>query len=159
MEIKMHVADAQQKKKKPTDDSKLGFGRIFSDHLFMMNHTKEMGWHDARIVPYQTIPLDPAALVLHYAQQVFEGMKAFHGQDGGIYSFRWHDNFLRFNRSARRLCMPEVDVDFVLEALKALVILDKGWIPKSPGASLYVRPTMIANEPALGVKISSEYLL
>jgi branched-chain amino acid aminotransferase len=124
----------------------------------MMNYKEGLGWHDARIVPYQGIVLDPAALVLHYAQQVFEGMKAFRGQDGGIYTFRWRDNFHRMNQSLKRLCIPELDVDFAFEALKKLVIIDKDWVPKSSGASLYIRPVAIATEPALGVRISDEFL-
>jgi branched-chain amino acid aminotransferase len=158
MEIKMDVIQSHRKREIPKDASKLGFGRIFSDHLFMMNYKEGIGWHDARIVPYQPIPLDPAALVLHYAQQVFEGMKAFCGKDGGIYAFRWRDNFIRMNNSARRLCMPEIDVDFAIESLKRLILLDRDWIPRSTGASLYIRPVMLATEPALGVRISNEYL-
>ncbi len=158
MEINLHVAEKEHKKERPSDESKLGFGNIFSDHLFMVNYKEGLGWHEARIVPYQGLNLDPAALVLHYAQQVFEGMKAFRGRDGGIYTFRWRDNFRRMNQSVKRLCIPEIDVDFVFEALKKLVILDKEWIPKSSGASLYIRPVVIATEPALGVRISNEYL-
>lgn len=158
MEINLHVAEREHRKEKPSDESKLGFGNIFSDHLFMVNYKEGMGWHDARIVPYQGLNLDPAALVLHYAQQVFEGMKAFRGRDGGIYTFRWRDNFRRMNQSVKRLCIPEIDVDFVFDALKKLVVLDKEWIPKSSGASLYIRPVVIATEPALGVRISDEYL-
>ena len=158
MEIKVAAARPEQMKKKPTDESKLGFGDIFTDHMFLMDYEKGKGWVNPRIEPYRALSLDPAAMVLHYGQEVFEGLKAYRGKDGSIYLFRARDNFIRLNRSSARLCMPEVDVDFAVEALKKLVLLDKEWVPKSQGTSLYIRPTTIATEPHLGVRPSHTYL-
>jgi branched-chain amino acid aminotransferase len=158
MEIRVRLADPSQRRARPSDDSKLGFGTYFSDHVFLMNYKEGSGWHDARIEPYAPLTLDPCALVLHYAQQVFEGLKAYRRADGGVQLFRPRDNMARMNRSARRLCMPEVEPDDALRGMKELVNIDRDWVPKSRGASLYIRPTMIATEAALGVKISPEYL-
>jgi branched-chain amino acid aminotransferase len=156
--MKIQVKQTAQPKAKPEDESNLGFGRIFSDHIFLVDYDNTTGWHNARIVPYASLSLDPAATCLHYGQLIFEGLKAYYGKDGGIYLFRAADNFARLNQSARRVCMPELDVDFALTALKRLIILDREWIPKSPGTSLYIRPTMIATEPFLGVRPASQYL-
>lgn len=158
MEIRINKVDPARRRPKPQDEDKLGFGVYFSDHMFAMDYRGGEGWRDPRIEPYGPIPLDPAALVLHYGQQVFEGLKAYRRPDGGIQLFRPRDNLRRMNRSARRLCMPEVDVEFTLRALKELLILDQDWVPRSRGASLYIRPTMIATEAALGVKVSPRYL-
>jgi branched-chain amino acid aminotransferase len=158
MKIKIRKVGPAKARPRPQDEGKLGFGVHFSDHVFQMNYREGAGWCNPRIVPYGPIPLDPAALVLHYGQEVFEGLKAYRRSDGGIQLFRPRDNLHRLNRSARRLCMPEVDVPFTLEALKALLRLDRDWIPRTRGASLYIRPTMIATEGALGVKVSPEYL-
>ena len=140
------------------EDSKLGFGKYTTDHMFLMDYTRNKGWHDARIEPYGDLRLDPAAMVLHYNQEVFEGLKAYHLKDNGIGLFRPEKNIERMNASARRMVMPEVDPDFVLRALKELVLLERNWIPKSKGTSLYIRPTMIAAEPALGVRPAEQYL-
>ena len=156
MEIKVNAT--AQPKEKPTDESKLGFGRIFTDHMLLIDYDKSKGWHNARIEPYAPIELDPAAACLHYGQMIFEGLKAYHGKDEGIYLFRAVDNFRRLNNSARRVCMPDFDIDEGLEALKTLILLDREWIPKTRGTSLYIRPTMIATEPFLGVQAASEYL-
>jgi branched-chain amino acid aminotransferase len=126
--------------------------------MFLMDYVEGKGWHDARIVPYQELSLDPAAMVLHYNQEVFEGLKAYHLQDGGIGLFRPEKNIQRMNASARRMVMPELDPELVLEALKQLILLDRDWIPKTHGTALYIRPTMIANEPALGVRPAKQYL-
>jgi branched-chain amino acid aminotransferase len=158
MEIKIKTAKPEQLKPKPTDESKLGFGMIFSDHLFLMNYEKGKGWFNPRIEPYQNLQIDPAAMGLHYGQEIFEGLKAYHGKDGEIYLFRPQENFKRMNRSATRLCMPEVDIQVVMEGLKKLILLEKDWIPKSTGTSLYIRPTMIATEPHLGVRPAQQYL-
>ena len=158
MEIKVIPAKPEQMKKKPTDESNLGFGDIFTDHMFLMDHEQGKGWINPRIEPYRSLSLDPAAMVLHYGQEVFEGLKAYRGKDGSLYLFRARDNFIRMNRSAFRVCMPEVDPDFALTALKELVLLDKDWVPRSPGTSLYIRPTMIAVEPHLGVRPAKTYL-
>jgi branched-chain amino acid aminotransferase len=115
-------------------------------------------WRDARIIPYQDLGMDPAAMVLHYGQGIFEGLKAYRCRDGRIHLFRPEKNCERFNRSARRMCMPPIDEALQLEAIEKLVRLDVDWIPHSMGASLYIRPTMIASEPALGVRPAHEYI-
>ncbi len=157
MEIEIYSLPAEERKTKP-HPSNLGFGQHFTDHMFLMNYTQDRGWDHPRIVPYQPIQLDPAALVLHYAQAVFEGLKAYHGQDGKIRLFRPDMNARRLNASAERLCMPTIEPDLFIEAVKTLVRLEKGWVPQAEGASLYIRPTMIATEPALGVRPALEYL-
>ncbi len=158
MEIKVTQAEQNQMKPKPADESQLGFGDIVTDHIYKMDWETGKGWSNPRIEPYGPIPIDPAAMVLHYGQEVFEGLKAYTAQDGGINLFRPEENFKRINRSAERLCMPEVDVDLAMEGMKKLILLDRGWIPKSEGTSLYIRPTMIATEPHLGVRPARTYL-
>ncbi len=158
MNIEIRKAGPSQKKPIPADVSKIGFGRAFSDHMFLMEYAPDQGWHHPRIEPYHALSLDPAAIVLHYSQEVFEGLKAYRGNDDGIYLFRHKDNFKRMNRSCVRMVMPEIDIDFVSKALKQLVLLDRDWIPKSPGCSLYIRPTMIGIDPLLGVRPSEKYL-
>jgi len=158
MDIKITKAEGDQLKPKPEDESQIGFGSIFTDHIFLMDYVEKKGWHNPRIEPYADLRLDPAAMALHYGQEIFEGLKAYYGRDGHIYLFRARDNFLRMNRSAERLCMPKINIDLVMEGLKELILLDRDWIPRSPGSSLYVRPTMLATEPHLGVRPSKEYL-
>lgn len=158
MEIVVTRATGEQMRPRPEDGSALGFGSIFSDHMFLMNYATDKGWHDARIVPYGPIPVDPAAMVLHYGQEIFEGLKAYRGKDGAILTFRPEANFERMNRSAQRLCMPTVPVEDALAALSALLRTDRDWIPESRGTSLYVRPAMIATEAGLGVRPAGEYL-
>jgi len=126
--------------------------------MFVMNYKEKKGWHSARIIPYGPFSLEPSALVLHYAQEIFEGLKAFRQVDGSVALFRPKDNIHRFNRSALRMCMPEVDEEFFLHALKELIRMESDWVPSSEGTSLYIRPTMIASEAALGLKPASEYL-
>ncbi len=158
MKIKIQPVAPEKRRSKPKDESKLIFGRVFSDHMFMMDFRTGQGWQDARIVPYQSLQLDPAAMVLHYGQGIFEGLKAYRWKNGKINLFRPQKNCERFNRSAVRMCMPEIEVDHQLESMKTLIGLDKDWVPHSVGSSLYVRPTMIASEPHLGVRPASEYL-
>jgi branched-chain amino acid aminotransferase len=158
MEIQVQKVADSARKPHIADESKLVFGRQFTDHMFIMDYDAGQGWHSARIVPYGPFSMDPAALVLHYAQEIFEGLKAFRREDGSIALFRPKDNITRFNRSAERLCMPQLDEAFFFEALKKLVRLESDWVPKTEGTSLYIRPTMIANEAVLGVKPSSKYL-
>lgn len=136
----------------------LGFGRFFTDHMFVMEYSKEKGWHNARIEPYKPFQLDPATIFLHYGQGVFEGMKAYKTKSGAIQFFRPLDNFKRMNRSCEILCMPSYDNDFALQMLKELVKTEKRWIPDAPGTSLYIRPTIIAADPVLGVKVSTTYI-
>lgn len=157
MEIRVIKSTTVGQKPRPKD-KELGFGKYTTDHMFLMDYKQGKGWHNARIEPYGDLRLDPAAMVLHYNQEVFEGLKAYYLQDGGIGLFRPNKNIERMNGSARRMVMPEVDTEFVLEALKKLILLDREWIPRSEGTSLYIRPTMIATEPALGVRPSEQYL-
>ncbi|WP_456385640.1 branched-chain amino acid aminotransferase [Desulfolithobacter sp.] len=157
LEITLHKASPQQKREKPAPD-KLGFGVHFSDHMFTARWNREKGWHDAEIKPYQEFKLDPAAMVFHYGQAIFEGLKAYRGKNGQVLLFRPNDNLERLNRSAVRMCMPRIPTERFLQALKALVYLDRDWIPEAEGATLYIRPTMIATEPALGLRPADEYL-
>jgi len=156
MDIK--VLPLTTSKPRSADESQLAFGKQFTDRMFVMEYDAGKGWHSARIEPYGPFSLDPACAVLHYAQEIFEGLKAFRRPDGSIALFRPADNVARFNRSAQRMCMPEVDAAFFLEAIKQLVRLEKDWVPKSEGTSLYIRPTMIATDPYLGVRPSQTYL-
>jgi len=158
MEIKIIKAQPEKMKDKPKDESKLGFGQIFTDHFFNMKYKDGQGWYDAIIEPYRPLQLDPTAMCLHYAQEIFEGLKAYRGKDEAIFLFRPTENIKRMNASAERLCMPSIDEGIFLDALKKLVILEKEWIPYGAGTSLYIRPTMIATEPALGVHPANEYL-
>ncbi len=157
MEIRVNKSLTIGEKPHPKD-SELGFGKYTTDHMFLMDYTKDKEWHDPRIEPYQHLKLDPAAMVLHYNQEVFEGLKAYHLEDSGIGLFRPDKNIDRMNASARRMVMPEIDPDLVVRAMKELILLDRQWLPTSAGTSLYIRPTMIANEPALGVRPSEQYL-
>lgn len=158
MEIKVTQANNSDLKPRPADESQIGFGDIFTDHMFLMDYESGTGWHNPRIEPYRNISIDPAAMGIHYGQEIFEGLKAYGGRDGGIYLFRARDNFKRLNRSAVRLCMPEMDIELAMEGMKKLILLDKEWIPRSEGTSLYIRPTMLATEPHLGVRPSATYL-
>jgi len=158
MDITIAAATPDQLKTKPVDESQLGFGDITTDHIFLMDYDAAKGWFNPRIEPYGPLAIDPAAMSLHYGQEIFEGLKAYAMADGGIGLFRAGENFERLNRSAARLCMPNVDIPKAMEGMKQLILLDKEWIPKSPGTSLYIRPTMIATEPHLGVRPSNNYL-
>lgn len=156
-EVSFNKVEDNQRKEKP-DQGKLGFGTYFTDHMFVMHWNREKGWHNAEIYPYRNFSIDPAAMVFHYGQEIFEGLKAYLGEDGQILLFRPEDNLNRMNDSALRLCMPRLPVENVLKAMKALVYLDRDWIPEAQGATLYIRPTMIATEPALGLRPSEEYI-
>ena len=134
----------------------LQFGKHFAPHMFI-TEWRDGVWHDPRVVPYGPLSLDPAAKVLHYAQEIFEGMKAYRSADGGRHMFRPDMNIARFNRSAVRMSMPEVDPAVFLKALEILVDLDRDYVAPKPG-SLYIRPTMIGHEPSLGVASSDRYL-
>lgn len=143
---------------KAKPEGPLGFGRIFTDHMFIMDYTKGKGWHDPRIVPYQDLVLSPAAMVFHYGQEMFEGLKAYKGDDGKSYLFRPDMNGKRTNATNKRLCIPELPVDDFVQAVKAVVKEDEDWIPTEPGTSLYVRPFIIATEPFLGVDVSETFM-
>ncbi|MCL1803352.1 MAG: branched-chain amino acid aminotransferase [Eubacteriaceae bacterium] len=155
--MELIINKTQNPRQKP-DYSNLGFGNYFTDHMMTMEYDEGQGWHNAQIQPYGPIPLEPSANVFHYGQETFEGLKAYKTKDGKITLFRPRENFLRMNRSNERLCMPAIDVDFALESLKALIMLDSEWIPTEKETSLYIRPFMIGTEATLGVKISSSYL-
>ena len=152
------VIQSNKPKLKPSDESSLGFGDIFTDHMFYMEYEAGKGWFAPCIKPYDNISLNPAAMVLHYAQEIFEGLKAYRGKDDGIYLFRPRDNFKRLNRSAIRMCMPEVDIDLTMAAMRQLILIDQDWIPGNNGTALYVRPAMFATEPHLGVRPSRTYI-
>ncbi|MBQ6670023.1 MAG: branched-chain amino acid aminotransferase [Firmicutes bacterium] len=137
-------------KEKP-EASVLGFGKYFTDHMFLMDYTPDKGWHDARIVPYGPIALSPACTALHYGSEIFEGLKAYRRADGGIQLFRPLENARRMNNSADRLCLPQLPEEMFMEALKTLIELDKDWVPSAPGTSLYIRPFMFGNDENLGV--------
>lgn len=145
-------------KPRPADENQLGFGKLFTDRMLVMEYASGTGWHSARIQPYGPFSLDPACAVLHYAQEIFEGLKAFRRDDGRLALFRAVDNVRRFNRSAERMCMPQVDEPFFHDAIRQLVKLEADWVPRTAGTSLYIRPTMIATDPYLGVKPSDTYL-
>ena len=141
----------------PQDDSKLSFGDIFSDHMIKMDYYGG-AWHNPRIEPYAPLQISPAAMCLHYGQLIFEGLKCFRQQNGKLALFRPEENFKRLNRSAKRLCIPEIDTQRALADLKELLKIDAAWVPKSPGTSLYIRPFIVATEPHLGVRPAREYL-
>jgi len=153
----IRITRTTSKKDKPKDKD-LAFGNVFTDHMFLMNYDEGQGWHDPRIVPYAPFTLDPACCVLHYGQAIFDGLKAYRGQDGRVRLFRLPDHARRLNRSAHYLCIPELDPAMVEESIRALVEIDERWVPSRPGTSLYIRPTVIATETFLGVHPSSSYL-
>ena len=147
MDIK--VVKTKTPKEKP-DFSNLGFGKYFTDHMFIMDYSDGKGWHDARIVPFDYIPVHPASTVLHYGAEIFEGMKAYK-TEGGFQIFRPYENARRMNNSAERLCLPQIDEEFFVKALTELITLDYSWIPDAAGTSLYIRPFEYGNDEALGV--------
>lgn len=152
----MKITLAKTLKQKP-DFSKLGFGKHFTDHMLYMEYANGK-WSEVEIKPYSSLALDPASVVFHYGQEIFEGLKAYKDASGKITMFRPKDNFLRMNRSAKRLCMAELPIDEVLEGLFELIRIEKDWIPTSAGTSLYIRPTLIGNEEFLGVHPSKKYI-
>ncbi|MBF0313924.1 MAG: branched-chain amino acid aminotransferase [Oligoflexia bacterium] len=154
--LKIQYIDENLKKNIPPFDANLGFGRHFSDHIFLMEHT-DGRWQNPRIEPYKNISFPPSAMTFHYGQGIFEGMKAYK-RNGELFLFRPQKNLERMNNSARRMVMPTFDNEEVLEAIKTLVCLEKDWIPDLKGYALYIRPTMIATEPCLGVRPSNSYL-
>lgn len=156
MDIKFK--EVERLKEKPQDETKLGFGHIFSDYMFQMRYTEGQGWHDATICGYEDFRLSPASTVLHYSQEVFEGLKAYRTQDGSVNLFRSKDNFARMNRSARRIAMPHFDEEFAHEALKKLIEIEQDWVPHSEGTSLYIRPNYFGTDPYVGVSAASEYI-
>jgi branched-chain amino acid aminotransferase len=153
----IRISRAAIKKAKPKD-SDLTFGTVFTDHMFVLDFQEEKGWYDPRVEPYGPFTLDPACAVLHYAQAVFDGLKAFRGRDGRVRLFRPQKHVERLNQSAQRLCIPPLDPDLALRSITTLVGLEKEWVPSTVGTSLYVRPTIIASEPFLGVRPAKAYI-
>ncbi len=146
-----------EKLKDHPEDSKLGFGTHFTDYMFNMDYNPEQGWHNPRIEPYGPMEMDPSTMVLHYGQAIFEGLKAYKTESGDIQLFRPKDNLNRFNRSGNMLCMPEVDEELMLSGLIELLKLEKDWVPSAAGTSLYIRPTLIATDPYIGLRSSNTY--
>ncbi len=148
MEIKINRIENP---KQLPDSSSLGFGKIFTDHMFIADYSKDEGWHDYRIVPYGNLSVSPACTAFHYGTEIFEGLKAYRRPDGEVQLFRPIENARRMNRSAERLCMPQFPEEDFVEAVKTLVKLDERWVPSDPGTSLYIRPFTIGNDETLGV--------
>ena len=156
--LNITVTKTTTPKAKPAPGEKLGFGHVFTDHMFVMNYTEGKGWHDARIVPFDRISLSPAAMVYHYGQEMFEGMKAYKDEKGNAYLFRPDMNAKRANASNQRLCIPQIPEEDFVQAVEEVVRVDQDWIPTDPGTSLYIRPFVIATDEFLGVAPSKTYL-
>ena len=156
MDIRIEALPESRRKPVITDHTALGFGQHFTDRILKAEWDAKRGWHDARIEPYGPLALDPAAKVYHYAQEVFEGLKAYRWQDGRIALFRPGMNAARLNRSASRVALPEVPEELFLSGIDQLVRLEREWVPGAPGTALYIRPTLIAVEPTLGVRFSEQ---
>jgi len=157
MKYEFTIQKASALKPKPDPDT-LKFGRAFTDHMFLMDYETRKGWHDGRIVPYGPLTLDPAAAVFHYGQEMFEGMKAYRTPDNRIQLFRPYLNAERARKSNERMCMPDFDPELFVDAIKALVSIERDWIPEKPGTSLYIRPFIIADDPFLGVQVANHYI-
>lgn len=157
MEIELKTIPENELKKKISDETQLGFGSKYSDYMFQVEYS-EGRWHSAVIKKLEPLQLHPGAKVLHYAQEIFEGMKAYRTPDGHLNLFRPGSNIERFNRSAQRVLMPPIDPDLFMRGLKQLLALEKEWAPKTRGASIYIRPTMIGVTPFLGVASATEFL-
>jgi len=158
MEIKKTILEKSKQKPPVKDPSQVVFGGTFTNHMFTLRYREGKGWFDPHIQPFQDLSLSPAALVLHYAQEIFEGMKAYRSPRGEILLFRPEENARRLNRSLKRMCMPPIPEEDFLVYLKELLKVEREWVPEKKGTSLYIRPTVIATEPKLGVKPSTEYL-
>lgn len=156
--LNIDITLTDKPKEKPADETKLGFGHIFTDHMFIMNYDTGLGWHDARIVPFGEISLSPAAMCLHYGQEIFEGLKAYRTADGSVQLFRPDENFKRMNVSNERMVIPPVNEEDCLQALKELVKVEEEWVPHTEGASLYIRPFIISTDPYVGVRPADHYL-
>ena len=152
----LSITEKKERGTRPQDD-KLAFGTTFTDHMFNMDYSVDRGWHSPRIEPFTNLSVSPATMVFHYGQAIFEGLKAYKTTNGEIRLYRARDNFKRMNKSARGMCIPEFDIDSMMENLKTLLKLEADWIPESPGTSLYIRPTVIATDPYLGVRAAETY--
>jgi branched-chain amino acid aminotransferase len=156
--ITKDLLPSSKRRSLPADESTLGFGQKFTDHMFSMKYNEHNGWHEARVHPYAPLVLDPAALVFHYGQEIFEGLKAYRGAGDHVSLFRPRNNIARMNASASRVCMPRIDERRFMQGMLDLLHVDIDWVPRSPGTSLYIRPTCIATQAIIGVRASSEYL-
>ncbi len=153
--LNIKITKTTQPKEKP--QGALGFGKIFTDHMFVMDYTEGKGWHDPEIIPFQNFSLSPATMVFHYGQEMFEGLKAYKGKDGKVYLFRPDMNAKRTNATNARLCIPNLPEEDFVQAVKAVVNVDRDWIPTEEGTSLYIRPFIIATDAFLGVSPSKTY--
>ena len=151
----MKITLTSKPKAKP-DFTKLGFGKYFTDHMLLMEYHNGV-WGEPEIIPYDDFKMSPATNILHYGQGIFEGVKAYKDNDGNITTFRIDENIKRMNKSAERLCMPTLDADVVIPAIFELIKIEKDWIPTESGTALYIRPTMIADDPMLGVHAAHNY--
>lgn len=156
MDIRIELTDTP--KAKPSDESNLGFGHVFTDHMFIMDYETGKGWHNARIIPYQDLVLSPASMCLHYGQEIFEGLKAYRTAEGKVQLFRPEENFKRMNVSNERMVIPQINEKDALEGLMKLLSIEKDWVPHTEGTSLYIRPFIIAVDPYLGVKPADRYM-
>lgn len=156
MEIKVELTKTP--KEKPADESNLGFGHVFTDHMFIMDYETGKGWHNARVVPYQDLVLSPASMCLHYGQEIFEGLKAYRTAEGKVQLFRPDENFKRMNVSNERMVIPQINEDDAMEGLMTLLNIEKDWVPHTEGTSLYIRPFIIAVDPYLGVRPADKYM-
>ena len=158
MSNKFRVELTKNPKTKPDPDT-LKFGTVFTDHMFIMDYSSEKGWHDGRIVPYAPLEMNPASMVFHYGQEMFEGLKAYKTKEGKIQLFRPEMNARRTNNTNKRMCMPQIDEELYVDAIKALVDVDRDWVPDKENTALYIRPFIIATDSFLGVAVSDTYKL
>ena len=156
MSNRFSVELTKNPKQKPDPDS-LRFGTVFTDHMFVMDYDPENGWHDGKIVPYGPLALDPATVVFHYGQEMFEGLKAYKTKEGKVQLFRPDMNAKRTNNTNKRMCIPQIDEQMYIDAIKELVAVDKDWIPQKPDTALYIRPFIIGTDKFLGVAASNTY--
>ena len=158
MKVKLRKAGPNELKNPPQSMSGVVFGTQFSDHMFSMEWEDGQGWHNAEIKPYGPLLMEPSSIVLHYAQMAFEGLKAYRTDSGENVLFRPRENFKRMNNTSQRMCLPDLNIEEVLDALKQLLRLESSWVPNESGTTLYIRPTIVATEEAIGLKVSSKYL-
>mgnify|MGYP006282861585 CR=1 FL=1 len=158
MDIKMNLVPEDERKSKPVSDDELGFGTLFTDHMFQMKWSPENNWYNAEIKKFEPFMISPAAIVLHYGIEIFEGLKAYRTDEGNIQLFRPQKNIERMNQSAERMVLPQLNMDFALESIKKLVGLEKDWVPHTFGTSLYIRPTMLGVDRFIGVHPAEDVL-
>ena len=157
MEYNFPVIRTTHPKPRPADETKLGFAKYFTDHMFVMDYEEGQGWHDGRVVPHEPFLIEPASCVLHYAQMMFEGMKAYRTPDGGVQIFRPDMNIKRMARTNERMCIPELPGDLFLAAVKAVIEADRDWIPSAPGTAMYIRTFIFGDEVSFSVLPAKHY--